>query len=486
MTYTVRQAIRNALHGSLLTVALTLATGGIAAAMEPLQPVTAPPPSSPAPVRRIVLCLDGTWNSAYDESKRDDGSKVLKPTNVLKLCRAVVPKDPGTGTEQIVHYEIGVGSLPEFPGTANHLLHISDKYFGGVWAAGYESNLEVALTSLVLNYEPGDEVFIFGFSRGAATARGVTRFLDWAGGLPVKADAYYLPILFRAFVTSRGEQPVADVMKQIEAKRIEDSLKAGRKKPPEPLQPLRQIPVKFLGVWDTVMALGSRFHATGVSTSVVSKSFYVDHQPAACVQHARQALAIDEARYDFRPEIWSGSRPGQTLKQRLFAGVHSNVGGGYVDDGLANVAFQWILGEAEAQGLRVDPKFVAHFHAYPQDHLYRSGSIFYRIFDVLRHRVGRGSRGLVGQPASANLSLSPSVIQRINADPKATKPDGSLRFPELKQEYRPKNVLLYLACQPDLDAYLKTLDLKDADRKLPKEVLNQIAALRPQCAKQQP
>lgn len=473
----VKQAISHAIRGSILAVALTMATGSTAAAMEPITVQS----SSPAPVRRIVLCLDGTWNSTYDEAKRDDGSNVLKPTNVLKLCRAVVPKEKSTGSEQIIHYGLGVGSLAEFPGTANHLLHVSDKYLGGVWAAGFESNIEATLSFLVLNYEPGDEIFIFGFSRGAATARGVTRFLDWSGGLPAKADAYYLPLLFRAFVTFHGERPVKDVMDGIQAERDRES--ARRKRPLDRLQPFHPIPVRFLGVWDTVMSLGSRFQATGASTSTVSKSFYVDHQPAQCVQHARQALAIDEARYDFRPEIWSGHRDGQTLEQRWFAGVHSNVGGGYVDDGLANVAFRWILKEAQAQGLQIDPAFIRHFSAYPFDRLYRSESVLYRFLDAFRFRFGRGSRNLVGQPAGANLSLSPSVIQRIHADPTAKKADGSLKYPDLKQTYRPKNVLLYLACQPDLEAYLKTLDLSEEDRQLPADALSQIKALRAQCGK---
>jgi uncharacterized protein (DUF2235 family) len=413
--------------------------------------------------KRIVLCLDGTWNSTYDESKRDDGTKVLKPTNVLKLCRSVLP----VGLEhrqQLAYYEIGVGSLAEYPGTSNRLLYRADKYLGGVWGAGFESNIENALNFLVLNHQEGDSIFIFGFSRGAATARGLTHFLDWAGGLPRKEDAYYLPGLFRAYVVAQGKGSGAEVVAGINKERA----------PRPPLAPFQAVDVEFLGVWDTVMALGSRFKATGTSTSSVSKSFYLSAQPARCVKNARQALGIDEERYDFRPEIWTGAAPGQTLEQRWFPGVHSNVGGGYVHDGLANDAFQWILKEAVGKGLEVDKKFPSFYRGFSQDELYTSSSFFYRAFDWARS--GKGKRSLLRQPPTANLSLDPAVIRRIKSDPKD--------FPKLQKPYRPENVLLFLACQPDVDSYLAGLGLDAEHRQLPPDVVQTIEKLRPRCAKE--
>jgi uncharacterized protein (DUF2235 family) len=432
--------------------------------------------------RRIVLCLDGTWNSTYNEAKRSDGSTVLKPSNVLKLCRAVKPR-ADNGREQLTYYDIGVGSLAEYPGTANHLLHSADKLLGGGWGAGFEGNIEDALEFLVLNYRPGDTVYIFGFSRGAATARGLTHFLDWTHGLiPTKRDAYYLPGIFRAYILSKGTSTVEAALVDINKDRARDQV------PPLELGQFQKVDIQLLGVWDTVMALGSRFRAKGTSTSGVSKSFHVDRQPARCVRHAMQALAIDEVRYDFRPEIWTDHWPDQTLEQRWFAGVHSNIGGGYVDDGLANVAFHWILDGAEAQGLEVDRQFARFYRPFPQDRLYRSESLLYRILDGLRLRFGRGKRQLVGQPATANLTLSPSVIHRLRADPHESKKGGQpgeLRFPELKgKPYRPENVLLFLACQPDLDQYLKGLGLDDEHRQLPADVLRRMTELRPRCGQQ--
>jgi|HubBroStandDraft_3_1064219.scaffolds.fasta_scaffold13557_2 uncharacterized protein (DUF2235 family) len=442
-----------------------------AASAAPSPGAGTPRPAALKP-RRLVLCLDGTAASDFNQQRRDQGQDVLKPSNVLKLCRAVLPWDEAAGREQIAYYDIGVGALTLYPGLANKVLVSADKFLGGAWGAGFESNVERGLEFLVLNHQPGDEVFLFGFSRGAATARGLTRFLDWAGGLPSKEDSYYLPILFQKFVLSRGQARVADAIKEI------NDQSAAEKK--SGLGPLVPIDVRFLGVWDTVMALGSRFRATGGSTSDVSKSFYTDRQPARCVRHARQALAVDESRYDFRPEVWAAPREGQTLVQRWFAGVHSNIGGGYVNDGLANLAFRWMLEGAEEQGLAVDQRFVAFYRGFILDRLYRSESAFYRLLDALRWRCGRGRRELTGRPASANLTLDSSVVKRMRADPEAVKKGGGPANPRLVL-YRPQNVIAFLACQPDLDGYLASIGLDAEQRQLPKDVMDRIAELRKSC-----
>jgi len=432
--------------------------------------VPAPDSAAATNHRRLVLCLDGTWNNTYAKKLRADGEAVLKPSNVLKLGRGVVPQ-AADGRDQIVYYDTGVGAMGRFDGASNNLLHRADKLLGGAWGAGFEGNVEDALHFLVLNYQAGDHVFVFGFSRGASTARGVTRFIDWCGGLPTKRDIYYLPILFREFVDRQGQGSSGAKIQEINTPR------PGRKK--KPLEPFHQIDVRPLGVWDTVMALGGRFKATGASTSTVSRSFYVGAEPARCVANARQALAIDEARYDFRPEIWTAPSPEQSLEQRWFAGVHSNVGGGYVQDGLANIAFQWFVREAEALGLEVDRGLTGKFRAFPQDRLYESMKLKYRVFDRIRFRVGKGKRKLADQPASANLSLDRSVIHRLRVDPEALNKKGEVQFPRLEgRTYRPENVLQFLANQDDLPAYLESLGLEEEHRQLPEDVQESIAKLR--------
>lgn len=419
--------------------------------------------------RRLVLCLDGTWNSAYDEKQRSDGHTVLKPSNPLKACRAVLPFDEATGQVQVAYYHIGIGSLAEYPGVPNRLLYFSDRVLGGIWGAGFEENIEETLHFLVLNHREGDELFVFGFSRGAATARAVTQFIEWNEGLPQKEDAYFLPMLFRAYVISHGASDArAAAIDQINA-----DLRRDEK---EPLRPFQAVRVAYLGVWDTVMAIGSRFAATGKSTSEAGWTFYAGTAPATCVAHARQALAVDEARYDFRPEIWTHHHVGQRMEQRWFPGVHSNVGGGYVKDGLANIAFHWILEGAMEEGLRIDTKYAAFFRPFPLASLYRSSSVLYRVIEALRFRSGRGRRQLVGMPAEANLDIDKSVIHRIRADPKSLQQGSD---PTLRR-YRPENVLLFLACQPDLDDYLNKIGIDDlATHPLPKDVQRRINQLRP-------
>jgi hypothetical protein len=369
----------------------------------------------------------------------------------------VLPRDPDSGVSQLSYYDTGVGSLGQYGGPSNRLLSLSDKVLGGAWGAGFEANIEEAVTFLAHNYRPEDDVFVFGFSRGAAQARGLTRFIDWMGGLPAKGDAYFIPLFFRDYANSCGTADPADTKT------------AGGHRPREDLRPFR---VTLLGVWDTVMALGSRFRALK-KTSSEKRSFHVGSTPAECVLHARQALAVDEERYDFRPEIWKGTRaaPGQTLEQRWFPGVHSNVGGGYVDDGLANLSYHWMLREAETLGLATDSEYTKHFRPYPQDRLYNSKTVLYRGLEAIRFRWGRGVRPLVGHPDSSNLELDRSVIHRLISRPED--------HDEMDSLYRPGNLLELLATKPDLGAYLASIEgLRSEYQTLPEDVHSAIATMR--------
>ncbi|MEE4279433.1 MAG: DUF2235 domain-containing protein [Halieaceae bacterium] len=399
--------------------------------------------------RRLVLCLDGTWNSDFDETRTETGSYVLKPTNVLKLCRSVEASGQG-GVPQIAYYLTGVGAVSRFPGFSNAAYYTMDRFLGGVWGAGFENNVEAAVNFLAQNFEPGDEVFIFGFSRGAATARGVTQFLNWAGGLPVKADAYYLPLLFREFIRVHGDGRAAGWLAGVNQQRADEGLPA--------LETFNRIPVTYLGVWDTVMALGSRFEETGEKNATDTRSFYVDEQPAEVVKHARQALAIDERRYDFRPEVWLRARQGQTMEQRWFPGVHSNVGGGYRYDGLANGALRWVLAGAEEAGLGLNRSFLNHYRPYPQDTLYNTYSRGAAVIDTLRFKRRAGVRRMDPYPGSANLAIDPSVALRMISDPKARTEGGEDLFPRMNGiAYRPDNLLEFLACDASAQTPLARL-----------------------------
>ena len=403
-------------------------------------------------MKNIVICLDGTWQNPYQVKQRDDGSRVLKPSNVLKLARAVLPFDPSDRRPQITYYDVGIGAVVTYPGRPNALLSFADRLLGGGWGAGFESNVEEAFRFLTHNYCKGDQVFVFGFSRGAAEARALTHFIDWLGGVPAKSDAYFAPLLFLHYVMTRG------------AGRPEEVATADGNRPGETMIPAE---IEFLGVWDTVMALGSRFHAT-TKTSTAGRVFYVADTPAVCVKKARQALAIDERRYDFRPEVWLAAGENHDLEQRWFAGSHSNIGGGYVNDGLANIPFRWLMDEAAQSGLAVDREFVKPYRPYPQARLYRSTGLVYQTLELVRFRSGKGRRPLVGYPLSARMSLDRSVIHRIRSDPHD--------HPQLEL-YRPDNVFELLAAENDLDGFLAGLGLNPVESRLPKEVVAAIRAL---------
>ncbi len=412
--------------------------------------------------------MDGTWNSAYVEGKRDDGSKVIKPSNVLKLARAVAAQSDTM--PQVVYYDTGVGSLSRFRGMSNFLLRKTDRILGGVWGAGFESNVEDALTFLIHNYQPGDEVLVFGFSRGAATARALTRVIDWLGGVPAKGDAYFLPVFYRFFIKHKGRKTFEELKKQLH-----------KKHPPERVLFGAMVPVTidFIGVWDTVLSLGGRV------LPVTNRRYYLDLQVAACVTHARQALAIDERRYDFSPAIWRGyDREQQTLKQRWFAGVHSNIGGGYVNDGLANITWRWMLKEIQAviPDFAINADFRRFYRGYIQDELMNSRKWFYRIKDfVLRHNGTRTMVTLLDDShADAELKIHHKALQRMLSQPARRQSDQqSLQHPWLDL-YRPDNVISYIV-QRDLktffQSYLDEINGSDRTDQRKSELLQQIHQL---------
>jgi len=413
--------------------------------------------------KRLVMCMDGTWNNTYAEEERDDGIKVIKPSNVLKLARAILPRTSNQ-KEQIVYYDTGVGAMSEYPGPSNKMLQFFDKVLGGGWGAGFESNVDDAVTFLAHNYLEGDQVYIFGFSRGAATARGLTRFIDWMGGLPIKRDAYFIPFFLRRYVETKGKLSVNAVIGEINTKLGMDS--GGKQQ----LSSFQEISIEFLGVWDSVMALGSKLFTTG------HRRFHISDKPAACIKTIRHALALDEKRADFKPEIWLDIHNGQSLVQRWFVGVHSNIGGGYVNDGLANIPFKWMISEASSSGLEFDVKFLDFYKPYIMDKLTESKSRRYAVMDAVRRR--HGVRSLMGYPVSANLDLHYSVISRIKADFKEINPRTSMRKHLRLEKYEPHNVFECLASKDNLQDYVTRISLRDRNKKpfseLPQHVLDKI------------
>lgn len=316
--------------------------------------------------RRLVVFLDGTWNHP---DQKDRGK--TKPSNVTKLARAVQPL-ADDGRFQVTYYDDGVGTS-----------YGLDKWIGGGLGVGLAKNIREAYRFLAYNYRDGDEIYVFGFSRGAYTARSLAGFIERVGMLP-KPGMYYM---LQAFGLYEQRRPQADFDALFAAKDIVT----------------RRARVHFIGVWDTVGAIGlpSRFfHAlTGHRWN------YHDVSLVPAIRHARHALAIDEKRKPFRPTLWSDPvRADQTLEQRWFPGVHSNIGGGYSKDGLANHALHWMADEAARVGLDLDREFLKPYRKFWAHELRNSYRHVYRL-------LGAAPRP-IGTAGNDSETLDPSVFYR--------------------------------------------------------------------------
>ena len=376
-------------------------------------------------MRRLIICLDGTWASPGNLVERGDGTEVHKPSNVLKTFRAVVPRTDD-GVDQISYYDEGVGAISAQRGLRNNALAKLDAVLGGAWGAGFEQNIESAYTFVVGNALPEDELFVFGFSRGAGQARSLCRFIDWMGGLLHKRDAYFIPDFFKHYIAKEGRPGAAQTF-------MEKLLKSGKK-----IAPPTTAKIRFLGVYDTVLALGSRLRADfdkAEGTSAPELGFHVGDKPPAMVSVARQALAIDERRTDFRPEIWRGAEPGQSVEQCWFPGVHTSIGGGYANDGLANGALRWMIDAAKDEGLVVDEDFLKFYRPWVGDTRPESLKGFMKLRNWMRDFKGRsGDRDLCVLADVPGLKVHPSALKLL----------------EIDESYRPKNLLKYMRTQDDL------------------------------------
>jgi len=265
-------------------------------------------------MRRLVVCFDGTWNSA-DSDKAD--------TNVALIARAIHAMQDTGGVQQSVLYLRGVGA------TGLEAQRIIE----GATGLGIDDNIRSGYMFLAQNYLPGDEIFLFGFSRGAFTARSVAGFIGCCGLLKRQK----LGDLGKAWNYYRGggDRSPAKFMASCNSDCHID------------------VTVRFLGVWDTVGALGIPTHILG---AIVNPQYgFHDTTPSRIVKHGCHALAIDEERDEFVPTLWTGKAPdGCVIEQVWFAGVHSDVGGGYVDRILADIPLVWMARKAEADGLAMD------------------------------------------------------------------------------------------------------------------------------------
>jgi uncharacterized protein (DUF2235 family) len=275
--------------------------------------------------RNIIMCCDGTNNEFGPEN-----------TNVVRLSQ-LIERDP---VKQRLYYDPGVGTLPE-PSVWGAVSKRVSEWMGLAFGRGLTWKVEEAYSYLMDFWEPGDRVFLFGFSRGAYGVRVLAGVLHALGLLP-KGNHNLVPYVMRLYAALRSERGApakwTDLCNQFR-------WSFARTVPEDPDE--RHFHVHYLGLWDTVSSVGwvwdpPKFPFTAWNPSV----------------HAiRHAMSIDERRWFFRQNRMERVSPSQQLDQQWFAGVHSDVGGGYPesDGGLWREPFCWILEGAKQAGMLVDP-----------------------------------------------------------------------------------------------------------------------------------
>jgi uncharacterized protein (DUF2235 family) len=355
-------------------------------------------------MRNIVLLADGTGNSAASAQK----------TNVWRLYQAL---DLARPDAQIARYVDGVGT--------DGIKWL--RLLGLALGIGVKRNVLSLYRFACRNHRDGDRVAAFGFSRGAFTIRVLADMIASEGLVEfvtepqLARDAARIYRRYRATFYRDGEgRPnprywwLATPLRRIR----DQALKArdwmmGWSEPP-----CRKVPVHFLGVWDTVAAYGLPIdELTDFASDWIWPMKFDESRLPDNVLCGRQAFSLDDCRQTFRPIPWEppadpqGTSPlPERLRQVWFAGVHSNVGGGYSDDRLAHISLAWMLGEGKAAGLLFDPEAEEAIVdlADPDGKLYDSragGGLFYRY----RPRcLSRLMKGVPGRPL-----LHYRVLERI-------------------------------------------------------------------------
>jgi hypothetical protein len=349
--------------------------------------------------RKLIVCCDGTWN----EPESASGNRQSTPTNVLKFARALQAVSIEDGHSQIIYYDSGIG-------TSNRL----DRLLGGALGVGLSRNILDAYRFLAMNFHPGDEIFLFGFSRGAYTVRSLSGFIDLIGLLP-REDISRLPMAFRYYRTRpdlRSKQKFAE-LEQF----LADNGEA-----------FRRPRIRMIGVWDTVGALGVPLPL--LQTLSRRKIGFHDTALANNVDYAYHALALDEKRGPLKPDLWTQSGTAQEIKQVWFAGVHSDVGGGYAaaeateadaptrPESLSDTPLLWIVSMAKQHGLKFDPQYLGNeVNPAVSAPLHDSFSLLYRVFDKLGIKqfiraINTPVYGINGDEMPVNEYLHPSVLDR--------------------------------------------------------------------------
>ena len=288
-------------------------------------------------MKRLALFFDGTWNRPGSD------------TNVWRLSRMIADRSAGE-VRQLVHYDAGVGT------------RWYDRLSGGAFGKGLSDNVLDGYRWLVEHYEDGDQVYLFGFSRGAFTARSLAGVIARCGLLE-RGAALSSQQVYDRYRKGDAVRPLYE-LRYLREKKGETRFDAEERVLLDHSRWSRNL-VEMVGVWDTVGSIGLPFgRIPGVSSSTLH--FHNTHL-SRIVRHSYQALALDEYRKPYWAILWTRFMPDQPtpavptdddriVEQRWFSGAHSNVGGGYAGDLLPRRPLAWIQSKAESCGLGFDER----------------------------------------------------------------------------------------------------------------------------------
>ncbi len=267
--------------------------------------------------KNIVVFSDGTGQ---------EGGKLYN-TNVYKLFNMVLDRSP----EQIAFYDRGLGTGWR-------------KVLGNAAGMGISKNIRDCYQFIFENYVAGDKIYLFGFSRGAATVRSLSSFIHLFGLLP-KSRPELIKQAYRIYKIRDKERRDARAKQFIG------------------LNHTMWCRIEFLGVWDTVAALGIPWKAIDVIVDKIPifQHKFQDLRLSDSVSNGYHALALDDQRKTFHPTLWQKElAPHQTVKQVWFCGMHTDVGGGYAEQQLSDIPLAWMTRMALSHGLKVWPKHKVH------------------------------------------------------------------------------------------------------------------------------
>jgi uncharacterized protein (DUF2235 family) len=273
--------------------------------------------------KSLVVCCDGTWNRPDELS-----GGLVAPTNVSKIALGLA-SHRADGAEQRLFYQRGVGTRKW------------QHFRGGAFGYGLSRNIRACYRFIVGNYEPGDSLYLFGFSRGAYTARSTVGLIRNCGILR-PSHRKRINEAYRLYRSRSARKGPSTIESQIFQRMYSHE----------------DIEVHFIGVWDTVGSLG--IPIDGFRVTAIRKYWgFHDTALSSRVHSAYQALAIDELRAPFKPTIWTQQEHAkdQILEQTWFAGVHKDVGGGYEDPSLSEIPLLWMVDRARERGLAFRPQY---------------------------------------------------------------------------------------------------------------------------------